>query len=91
MNGLAPAGYGIYGLFTINGTAAQDGSGIKATFSRASLLLYIDPGQNTTLSFAGDTTTRGGTISDDYLIASYTLVAGEAHVFGGLAKDRWRA
>ena len=81
----APAGYGIYGLFTIDGTAAQDGSGIHATFSSATLQLYIDPGQDTTLSFVGNTATTGGATGDDYVIASYTLASGEAHVFGGLA------
>ena len=86
LNGLAPTGYGIYGLFTITGTAAQEGSGIHATFSTATLQLFLDPGQNTTLSFVGDTAVKGGTTSDDYLLTSYTLSAGEAHVFGGLAK-----
>lgn len=85
LNGLAPTGYGIYGLFTINGTATQVGAGITATFTSATLQLFIDPGQNTTLSFAGNTAVAGGTMSDDYLIASYTLSVGEAHVFGGLA------
>jgi hypothetical protein len=85
LNGIGPAGYGIYGLFTINGTAAQEGSGIHATFTTATLQLFIDPGQNTTLSFVGNTATAGGVMTDDYLIASYTLSVGEAHVFGGLA------
>jgi hypothetical protein len=85
LNGFGATGYGIYGLFTINGTAAQEGSGITATFSDAALDLWIDPGQDTTLSFVGNTATRSGTTGDDILIASYTLAAGEAHVFGGLA------
>jgi hypothetical protein len=78
-------GYGIYGLFTINGTAAQEGTGIHATFTSATLNLYMDPGQDTTLSFVGNTATAGGAMGDDYLLVSYTLNTGEAHVFGGLA------
>jgi len=85
LNSFGAAGYGIYGLFTINGTAAQVGAGITATFSSATLQLFIDPGQNTSLGFVGNTATPGGVMGDDYLIATYSLAAGEAHVFGGLA------
>ena len=84
--GGATNGYGIYGLFTINGSAAPEGSGIKATFSSLMLNLYSDPNQDTTQSFSGTTAVRGGLTSDDRLLVSYTLQAGEAHVFGGLAK-----
>jgi hypothetical protein len=85
LNGLGPAGYGIYGLFDITGTAAQEGAGIHATFQTATLTLFADPGQNTTLGFTGNTAARSGTIGDDFALATYTLSAGEAHVFGGLA------
>jgi hypothetical protein len=85
LNGFGDGGYGIYGLFTINGTAAQEGAGIRATFTSATLELFVDAGQDTTLSFVGNTATAGGAMGDDYLIASYTLATGEARVFGGLA------
>jgi hypothetical protein len=85
LNGIAPAGYGIYGVFSIAGTAAQQGTGIHATFNTATLQLFLDPGQDTTLSFVGNTATAGGAMGDDRLLMSYTLQSGEAHVFGGLA------
>jgi hypothetical protein len=85
LNGFGSGGYGIYGLFTITGTAAQDGTGITATFASATLQLFVDPGQDTTFSFVGNTATAGGTTGDDLLLANYTLAAGEAHVKGGLA------
>ena len=79
-------GYGIYGIFTIMGTAAQDGSGIRATFSSAALTLYVDPGQDTTLGFnVGNMAVTTGGAGEDYAIANYTLQEGEARVFGGLA------
>jgi hypothetical protein len=78
-------GYGIYGLFSITGTAAQDGNGILATFQTATLSLWLDPGQNTTLSFSGNTAVSGGSTGDDMQLATYTLQQGQAHVFGGLA------
>jgi hypothetical protein len=87
-------GYGIYGLFEITGVAdaftdAFGQPGIQANFQTATLTLYIDPGQDTTLS--QDPTTGAITVTDgtfqgaDYAIATYTMVTGEAHVFGGLA------
>jgi hypothetical protein len=85
LNGLGPTGYGIYGLFDIGGTAAQEGAGIHATFTSSVLTLYLDPGQDTTFGFTGTTATRFGTTADDIAIATYTLASGEAHVFGGLA------
>ena len=78
-------GYGIYGLFNITGTAAQQGQGIRATFQTATLTLWIDPGQNTTLGFSGNNAVTTGGAGEDYAIANYSLVAGEANVFGGLA------
>ena len=85
LNGVGSNGYGIYGLFNITGTAAAQGAGILATFETATLSLWLDPGQNTTLSFSGNTAVSGGTTSDDMQLATYTLQQGQAHVFGGLA------
>jgi hypothetical protein len=78
-------GYGMYGLFTITGMAAQQGSGITASFQTATMTLWIDPSQNTTLGFTGNTAVATGGTGDDYAIVTYTLQQGEAHVFGGLA------
>ena len=79
-------GYGIYGLFDITGTASQNSTGgITATFTSATLTLYIDPDQNTTLGFAGNIAARSGVFGEDYAIATYTLLVGEAHVFPSLA------
>ena len=85
LNAVGAGGYGIYGLFTINGTAAAQDGGILATFQNATLSLFVDPGQNTSFSFSGNTAAAGGTTSDDMLLATYTLQQGVAHVFGGLA------
>jgi len=85
LNALGSNGYGIYGTFSITGTAAAQDGGILATFQTASLSLWVDPGQNTTLSFVGNTATAGGTTGDDMLLATYSLQQGQAHVFGGLA------
>src|SRR4030095_5129628 len=41
-------GYGIYGLFTITGTSAQQGSGITSTFQTTTMTLWIDPGSKHT-------------------------------------------
>lgn len=78
-------GYGIYGLFTITGTASQSGAGFAATFQTASLTLWIDPGQDTTLGFVGNTAAATAGTGEDYAIANYTLQSGEARVFAGLA------
>jgi PEP-CTERM motif-containing protein len=85
LNGVSPAGYGIFGLFTITGMATQQGAGIHATFDTVRLQLFLDPGQDTTLSFVGNTATAGGSMLDDRLLMSYTLSSGEANVRGGLA------
>jgi hypothetical protein len=78
-------GYGIYGLFTITGTSAQEGGGINSTYHNATMTLWLDPGQDTTLAFAGNTAVATGGTGEDYAIATYNLAAGEAHFFGGLA------
>lgn len=87
LNALGPGGYGIYGLFTISGEADPGGApgSIKATFSSATLTLWLDPDQNTTLALGGAGVVLGGVPGEDVKLADYTLVAGEANVFGGLA------
>jgi hypothetical protein len=85
LNGVSPAGYGIYGVFSATGTATAFGGGILANFSTLNLTLWADPGQDTTLTFVGGVATRGGTLGDDGILATYTLQTGQAHVFGGLA------
>lgn len=88
LNGFAPGGYGIYGLFTITGTASASSAGeINATFLTAALTLFIDPDQDTTFGFNGANAavTTGGT-TGDYAIVNYTLQQGEAFVRAGLAE-----
>lgn len=85
LNSIAPIGYGIYGIFNITGTATQAGAGITATFQTATLTLYLDPNQDTTLGFVGTTATASGGTADDAALANFNLAVGEAHVFGGLA------
>jgi hypothetical protein len=90
-----PFCYNMYGVFDISGTATATGGGIRATFTSATLSLYLDPDQNTTKSlptsdgtFDGiiaGSVTLGGNI-EDLLIGTATLLnVGEAHVFPGLA------
>jgi hypothetical protein len=87
-------GYAIYGIFTITGVAdaftdANGNPGIQANFQTVNFTLYMDPGQDTTLSQNSVTgvvtATDGGFQGADYALANYTLNVGEAHVFGGLA------
>ena len=85
LNALGANGYGIYGLFTINGTSAQQGAGIQSVFGTATMTLWIDPAQNTTLGFAGNSAVATGGTVDDYAILNSTLLTGEGHLFGGLA------
>lgn len=87
LNALGPAGYGLYGLFTITGEAdlgAAPGS-IKATFQTMTLTLWADAGQDTTLALGAGSVIVGGTTGDDVKLADYTLNIGEANVFAGLA------
>lgn len=80
-------GYGMYALFTITGEGDPfAGGGVLANFQTFNMTMYIDPGQNTTLSVpVSGPVIPGGVTSDDYAIVNYTLSVGEAHVFGGLA------
>lgn len=87
LNSSGDGGYGMYGIFTITGEADPLGAdGIQANFNTAFMTLYIDPDQDTTLAVpgAGPVVAGGGT-ADDFAIINFTLSAGEAHVFGGLA------
>jgi hypothetical protein len=92
LNALAPGGYGMYGLFTITGEAdplnPADplGGGIQANFNNLTMTLFIDPGQDTVLALSGaGPVVPGGSVGDDFAIINFTLSAGEAHIFGGLA------
>jgi hypothetical protein len=85
LNALGANGYGMYGLFTITGTSAQEGAGIASTYSSTIMTLLVDPAQDTTLGFAGNSAVTTGGTGDDYALANYTLIAGQAHLFGGLA------
>jgi len=74
--------YDIYALFDSTGTfnvATGQFTGLTADVQ-----LYLDPGQNTTLSFNGsNTAVSGGTTSDDLLVMSSTqLVAGTGSITG---------
>lgn len=86
LNGFGAGGYGIYGVFNLTGEADLDaaGTGILATINTATLTLWLDPDQDTTLGIAGGAVTVGGN-GDDGVLANYTLVVGQAHLFGGLA------
>jgi hypothetical protein len=88
----ATGGYGMYGLFTITGEADPLDpanpltGGIQANFGTLSMTLFIDPDQNTTLALSGaGPVVPGGTVTDDFAIVNFTLGAGEAHIFDGLA------
>ena len=82
LNALGPAGYGLYGRFTINGEGDPFATtGVLATFSALTLTLFVDPNQNTVHTIGGDVDPT----SEDFAIANYTLNVGQAHVFDGLA------
>lgn len=81
-------GYGMYGVFSISGTAALVGAGAQATFTSASVSLYVDPNQDTTKTLPA--TSPGavalGLNGDDLLVGTASLLlAGEANIFAGLA------
>jgi hypothetical protein len=91
LNGFGVGGYKIYGVFKITGTATTNagGDGIDATFKTATLQLILDKGQDTVLGFDGSnnvTVADGGAEGADVVLANLSLIVGEAHVFGGLAK-----
>lgn len=76
-------GYGLYATFTITGEADPLGNtgGISATFTSLTMTLYADPLQDTALTLGGANTGTG----EDIALINYTLSAGNAHIFGGLA------
>ncbi len=82
----------MYGLFTITGEADPlDPANRWQAASRQTsvplvMTLFIDPDQDTALSLPGaGPVVPGGSVGDDFAIINFTLSAGEAHIFGGLA------
>ena len=79
-------GYGIYGIFQILGEADPFGiGGILATVNSVTMTLYADRDQNTMLGFDGLNTVTRSNFGDDAALANFTMIAAEAHIFGGLA------
>lgn len=88
-------GYAMYGVFSLTGTAAVSGSGIKASFTSGTLSLYVDPNQDTTHALPGNDGTIDGTLGavthandgEDLLVGTSTaMVPGsEANLQAGLA------
>jgi hypothetical protein len=78
--GLNPAifgslGYNLYGVFESSGTYTTVSGVTTFTGTSGSFSLYVDPGQNTVLSYgSGITVVTGGDTSDDILLASSTLL-----------------
>jgi hypothetical protein len=88
--------YGLYGIFSLTGTATYNGTGIDVTFNPGgSLTLYVDPNFDTTLVAPVDDGTADGVLTtnvttgntaDDIEIGSALAVGpAQAHIFGGLA------
>ena len=83
--------YGLYAIFSATGTYAADGT---FTGTTAAITFYIDPTNNTTISFlAGDTGFSTPTVTngaDDYVIAtSSSLVDGDGNLSTGLANGNF--
>lgn len=87
LNAFGDGGYKIYGVFTITGEADPLGvDGILATANSLTMTLFLDPDADTTLAFDGsNNVTVGGNTGDDGALATFTMIAAEAHIFGGLA------
>lgn len=96
LNSPEPSGYGMYGIFTLSGTAAVDGTGIKAVFTSGVLELYVDPLNNTTYALPGSDGTIDGTITGSVTVAnagedekvgsaSLMVTGSEANLNAGLA------
>jgi hypothetical protein len=90
--------YKMYAVFTGSGTVAPTAGvpgGETATFTAFNLQMYVDPTLNTTI-VASPVGTPGGTVSltgngDDILVGqSSALLAGQAHVFPGLANGDFK-
>jgi hypothetical protein len=95
LNALGDAGYGMYGVFTLSGTAAVVGTGIKANFTSGTLSLYIDPVNDSTYALPGNDGVIDGILgavtigngADDLLVgtASAMVPGSEANLNAGLA------
>lgn len=87
LNSSGDGGYGIYGLFTITGEADPLDpanpltGGIQANFQTFDMTLFLDPDQDTVLSLGAPPAGNG----EDLALINFTLSAGEAHIFQGLA------
>jgi hypothetical protein len=83
--------YRVYGVFNGAGTVAPTAAGgLTATFNAFNLSLFVDKNVNTTITPDGigapnGTVTVGGNADDVLIGQSAGLVAGEAHIFPGLA------
>ena len=90
-----PVGYKMYGIFTLNGTGAFNGTGITASFTTGTLSLYIDklsdgigaaPTSDGVIDGVVSNAPVVSNTADDELIGTATVLSsGEAHLFGGLA------
>lgn len=77
INGLQPAGYGLYGLFSVSGTITFVENLALATFTSGSFELYADPSNDTILSaIAGVGGNADDVSGDDALLASSTQLLG---------------
>jgi hypothetical protein len=85
--------YKMYATFNGTGTVIPNGvpGGMTATYNAFQMNIFVDKNSNTTIVADGvgapnGTVTTGGTTSDDVLVGSSTgLIAGESHIFAGLA------
>lgn len=87
LNAFGTGGYKIYGVFTLTGEADPFGvDGILATANSLTMTLYLDRDADTTLGFDGaNNVTIGGNTGDDGALATFSMIAAEAHIYGGLA------
>lgn len=94
LNSFGPVGYQLYATFVITGETdfGQGGSLINASFSSVDLQLYADPNSNTKFGTTGSTISGGSQVdftrtntTDDVLLGTATLSAGEANVYASLA------
>lgn len=84
--------YQLYFVFNATGTTEPNGTvGVAGTMSTFNYQIYVDPGFNTTLTTAtfggtNESITRAGTLSDDILVLSGSLIPGEGgfHISTGL-------
>jgi len=85
----AGAGYRLYGIFNIGGTATPSGTDIVANFQTMSLTLYVDPKQDDSFDFGPPaspvnglnlTATATDPSGDDQALLTETLVEGRANI-----------